>query len=75
MNPIFIDTLYIVALFNPRDEWHSRAVEVEPTVRGRGFVTTESVLAEVLNFFSSYGAQARRSETGLWKKLNNLLTH
>ena len=60
MNAIFVDTLYIIALFNPRDEWHGRATEVEPTVRGRSFVTTESVLAEVLNYFSSYGAQARR---------------
>ncbi len=60
MNGIFVDTLYWVALFNPRDQWHERASEVAQTLRGRSFVTTESVLVEVLNYFSSYGAQTRR---------------
>ena len=60
MSRIFVDTLYWIALFNPRDQWHARAVEMEAILRGGSFVTTESALAEVLNYFSGYGAHARR---------------
>src|SRR5436190_24131242 len=60
MTHIFVDTLYWIALFNPRDQWHTAAVQAEGAARGSHFVTTESVLAEVLNYFSGYGPDARR---------------
>ena len=28
MNRMFVDALYWVAVINPRDQWHARAVEV-----------------------------------------------
>lgn len=60
MTRIFVDTFYWIAFFNPLDQWHGRAVEVEATLRGRSFVTTEAVLIEILNSFSGYGPPSRR---------------
>ena len=59
MNRIFVDTLYWIAIFNPRDQWHRQAVEVEAALRGGNFLTTEAVLIEVLNYISGYGPSAR----------------
>ena len=46
MKPIFGDSLYFLALVNPRDSFHERAVEFARTWRGI-IVTTRWVLAEV----------------------------
>ncbi|MCY7377653.1 MAG: PIN domain-containing protein [Pyrinomonadaceae bacterium] len=58
---LFADTLYWVAVLNPKDQWHRRTIE---TRRGLGevkIITTETVLIEVLNYFSEYGSQTRKS--------------
>lgn len=44
--PAFVDTVYVLALLNPRDTWHAKAVDVSHRIRGR-LVTTEAVLTEV----------------------------
>ena len=59
MNRIFVDALYWVAVINPRDQWHARAVEVANNIEGRVLVTTESVLIELMNFFGEYGPSFR----------------
>ena len=59
MNRIFVDALYWVAVINPRDQWHARAVEVTTKIEGRVLVTTESVLIELMNFFGEYGPSFR----------------
>ena len=56
----FVDTLYFVALFNPRDQWHERAVAASNLIADTKLITTEEVLTELLNFFSEYGEKARR---------------
>jgi predicted nucleic acid-binding protein len=56
----FVDTLYFVALFNPKDQWHRRAIAVSKLVAETKLITTEDVLVELLNFFSEYGEKARR---------------
>jgi uncharacterized protein len=56
----FVDTLYFVALFNARDQWHERAVAASKLVIETKLITTEDVLVELLNFFSEYGEKARR---------------
>jgi predicted nucleic acid-binding protein len=56
----FIDTLYFVALFNSRDQWHGRAVAASHLIAESKLITTEDVLVELLNFFSEYGQKARR---------------
>jgi predicted nucleic acid-binding protein len=57
---VFVDTLYLVALFNSRDQWHERAIVASKLVAENKLITTEDVLVELLNFFSEYGEKARR---------------
>lgn len=46
----FVDTLYFVALFNPRDQWHGRAVAASKLIADTKLITTEEVLVELLNW-------------------------
>ena len=52
MSTVFADTSFYVALANPRDSLHTAAFELSVNFRGRT-VTSEFVLIEVGNFFSS----------------------
>lgn len=45
--PRFIDTVYILALLNPRDQWHARARA--HAHRPGTFLTTSAVVLEVLD--------------------------
>ena len=47
MSPCFADTFYFLALRNPRDEAHVRAVTATKALAGRPLVTTAWVLTEV----------------------------
>lgn len=60
MKLAFVDTLYFVALFNPRDQWHERAFAASNLIADTKLITTEEVLIELLNFYSEYGEKARR---------------
>jgi predicted nucleic acid-binding protein len=46
---IFIDTLYVIALTNRRDQYHARAAELAERYEGRQFLTTDAVLVEIGN--------------------------
>jgi len=54
-SPIFLDTAYVYALFNTRDQWHQKAVEWQKKVEDekRPLVTTQLVLVEIGNGLSS----------------------
>ncbi|MBA2495316.1 MAG: type II toxin-antitoxin system VapC family toxin [Acidobacteria bacterium] len=58
---VFADTLYWVAVLNPKDQWHRQAVETRKLLGEIKIVTTETILIEVLNYFSEYGSLARKS--------------
>ncbi len=58
---VFADTLYWVAVLNPKDQWHRQAIEMRKLLGNVKIVTTETILVEVLNYFSEYGALARQS--------------
>ena len=60
MNIAFVDTQYFVAIFQASDQWHERAVAVEPQLNGYKFVTTDAILTEVLNYFCGYGEEVRQ---------------
>ncbi len=49
MKPIFVDTVYLMALVNPRDQHHSRAIAFDPN--DRQLLTTRLVLIEVADGF------------------------
>lgn len=51
MNLVFADTAFYIAMANPRDALHARAMEFAANYRGR-YLTTEFVLMEFGNFFS-----------------------
>lgn len=46
---IVIDTQFVVALINTRDEQHDRALELSSTLAGRRFLVTDTVLVEIGN--------------------------
>jgi uncharacterized protein len=51
VNRVFADSSYFLAFLNPRDEFHSRAVEITPFFEGK-LLTTTWVLTEVLDALS-----------------------
>ena len=51
MRRIFADTSYWMGLVNPRDQIHQKAVSVSRQLSSESLVTTDMVLAEVLNSF------------------------
>lgn len=69
MRVVFADTGYWVALLNPYDDLHNKAVKLSQAVQTAHIVTTEMVLAEVLNDFSSRGEFLRKTATNLIEEL------
>ncbi len=61
MSEVFADTQYWIAIINPHDQWHQRAVTVSQTLGPVQLVTTDDMLVEVLNFFAGYGAPMRQT--------------
>lgn len=65
MRLVFADTGYWVALLNPRDELHYKAIELSKSLNPVHIVTSEMVLTEVLNDFSKRGDYLRKVATEL----------
>ncbi len=59
MRILFADTGYWVALLNPHDNLHDKALNLSKAVQPAHIVTSEMVLTEVLNDFSSRGDYLR----------------
>ena len=60
MKPVFADTVYWIALINPKDEWRNQARSTTASITNAQIITTDSILIEVLNFFAEHGNEARR---------------
>jgi predicted nucleic acid-binding protein len=71
MKRIFADTSYWVALFNPRDELHARAVAAAQKYSDDKIVTSEMVLVEFLNGFSDRGSRLRPAASKAVKTLRS----
>lgn len=56
---IFVDTNYLVALLDPRDDLHDAAAALEGVLAEEKLVTSDLVLAELLNFFCAFGPDLR----------------
>jgi predicted nucleic acid-binding protein len=52
---LFADTFYWVAVLSPRDPFHARVMSWGRNLGTTRLVTTDEVLAEVLNWFSGAG--------------------
>lgn len=61
MKNVFVDTLYWVALIDPHDQWHKRAHAASRTLEGTKLFTTDTVLTEVMNYFSGEGEWLRKT--------------
>ncbi|OYD97577.1 PIN domain nuclease [Nostoc sp. 'Peltigera membranacea cyanobiont' 210A] len=48
-NKIFVDTLFVVALINQRDQYHQRASELADSLETQLLITTDAVLLEIGN--------------------------
>lgn len=59
MRSVFADAGYWIALLNQQDELHEKALKLTKSLHPVHIVTTEMVLAEVLNFFSKGGDALR----------------
>jgi predicted nucleic acid-binding protein len=69
MKQIFVDTLYWIAISNPKDQWHRAAVNASQTIVGSQLVTTQEVLTEVLNGFCEAGQILRQQAVELIRDL------
>jgi predicted nucleic acid-binding protein len=58
---VFADTSYWIALLNPRDELHRKALDVSERNPLDEIVTSEMVLAELLNSFGDRGPRLRQA--------------
>lgn len=48
-NKLFVDTLFVVALINQRDQYHQQASELADKFEGYLLLTTDAVLLEIGN--------------------------
>lgn len=59
MPPVFADTGYWIALINPHDGLHGKAIAAAAKLGARTVVTSDMVLTEVLNAFAETGPHLR----------------
>lgn len=55
MRRVFADTCYWIALLNPRDQAHARAIALSSGLPPVQIITTDEVLTEFLNYFAERG--------------------
>jgi len=65
MTSIFADTGYWIALLNPQDALHHKALSVSAKFSSARIITSEMVLVELLNSFSETGSQSRQAAARL----------
>ena len=59
MRRFFVDTFYLIALANRRDQWHRRVVTFSRALHNVRLYTVDEVLAEFLTFSSTSGVHVR----------------
>src|SRR5579864_8400038 len=55
----FADTFWWIAVNNPKDAWHARAIAWAAAHANARFVTTEEILSEMLTWFAATGKAGR----------------
>jgi predicted nucleic acid-binding protein len=71
MNAVFADAGYWIALFNPRDQLHNKAVGAAQVTQGRLIVTSQMVLTEFLNHYASFGELFRQRAVQVVRSLQD----
>ena len=54
---IFIDSSYLVALLNDRDQFHEKAKKIESKIRKEKKIISSVILTETLNILSVFGGK------------------
>ena len=65
MRVVFADTGYWIALLNPNDELHEKALTIRKDLGEAQIVTSEMVLVEVLNYAAGRGLPIRGAAADL----------
>ena len=55
MRRVFADAMYWIAIANPKDQWHAKAIHIMQSLGQVTLVTTEEVLDEFLTYYSGHG--------------------
>ena len=71
MNAVFADAGYCIALLNPRDRLHTKAITVSNTLQGRSIVTSQMVLTEFLNHYAALGQPFRQRAVQVVRSLQD----
>ena len=71
MNAVFADAGYWIALFNPRDQLHDKAVVAAQVTQERPLVTSQMVLTEFLNHYASFGEPFRQRAVQVVRSLQD----
>ena len=69
MRTVFADACYFIGLLNPKDQRHEIAKDASKRLEKCRIVTSEMVLAEVLNGLSRFGPQIREKAVQVTKTL------
>lgn len=75
-DPLFLDTAYINALVNTRDQWHAPAArwEKRAATERRALVTTEFVLAEIADSLAAVRFRAQAAQVIAVLQASSLVT-
>ena len=68
---MFADAGYWIALFNPRDQLHAKAISVSTTLQGQSIVTSQMVLTEFLNHYAALGQPFRQRAVQVVRSLQD----
>jgi len=68
---VFADTFYWIALLNPKDQAHARAVSVSKHLGPTRIITSEEVLTEFLNYFGTRGPFFREAAARLLERMQS----
>jgi uncharacterized protein len=74
MKTVFADTGYWIALLDPQDTLHSKAINLSVTFTQVQIYTSEMVLTEILNHFSKRGNFLRYAAVNLIESLQEIPT-
>ena len=71
MNAVFADAGYWIALFNPRDQLHTKALTISNSLQGRTIITSQMVLTEFLNHYAALGQSFRQHAVQVVRSLQD----
>jgi len=72
---IFIDSSYLIALLNDRDQYHGKAKKIEPTIRKRKKIISQVILTETLNSLSVFGGKTGKKIYDLINETHTIKYH